>query len=749
MPRQLLVLSLAFVFALSACTRKSELRRAQQLEQQGRPHQALEIYKAQFAAMPERQRAERADLQYHIGECLLAMGRTREAFSAYNKAVEVDVNNQPAHLRLGEMYLLSGSGEGASEQAQAILKNGEANLDALTLLGEAAAASGSSAVAEKALETVWQKDHSRIKVAISLADLLNREGQPDRSREILAEAAKSQPRSSAPWVALGRIEETLGNIKPAEDAYRKAVQVEDTPETNLRLAQYLERTAHVEEAKVILLHVDTLRPNFATANADFALISDRSGEAREGYLMALNGLASKKDESTDRSRTIARLIEADLAGLTADAPNTKTLTTPVNVAQKHLDYFRNELDRATLEMLEAEIALANNDLPTAAVHAEAAVHLAPDSAPAEYIAGSVKLRSGDSAAARTAWESALDNDSDHIPTRLALAQLSLDQDDLKGALGYVVPVVREEPGNYRALLLFGRILLAQKEFDSAQVIAARAEVVAPSANGPDLLRGEIALAKDDPGKALIEFQKAILRDPNSEEAVDGLTRAYRGGQVNRDMLLNIERMAMQDPPSATLLEITGRLYAERGMSDDARRAYTESLRVDPTRSSAARELAKSLAQAGKDDQASQYAALVPALSHLVRGVAAERSGHLQTAIEHYEIAFRSGEPSGVAANNLAWLYAQQQIKLDRALMAARRAVELAPREASVMDTLGYVYLRRREYSDAVKILEDARDMARRNHSPDLDTIDQHLRLAYLNAGQPEQAEHLAEGPSSR
>lgn len=749
MPRQLLVLCLALVLVPSGCSRKAEIRRAKRLEQQGRPNQALEIYKAQFAAVPEGQRSQRADLQYHIGECLLAMGRTREAFSAYSKAVDIDDSNQAAHLRLGEMYLLSGSGEGASEQAQAILKTGEANLDALTLLGEAAAASGSSLVAQKALETVWQKDRSRIKVAISLAELLNREGLPDQAREVLAEAAKAQPRSSAPWIALGRIEETAGNVKPAEDAYRKAVQVEDTPETNLRLAQYLERTAHIEEAKTVLLHVDSLRPNFPTANADFALISDRGREAREGYLIALNGLSSKKKESSDRSRTIARLIEADLAGDLGRSSDTPANATPVNVAQKHLEYFRNELDRATLEMLAAEISLAANDLPTAAVHAEAAVHLAPDSAPAQYIDGSVKLRSGDPAAARTAWESALEDDSDHIPTRLALAQLSLDQDDLKGALGYIVPVVRQEPGNYRALMLFGRVLLAQKEFDSATMIAARAEVVAPTANGPDLLRGEIALARDDSGKALIEFQKAILRDPNSEEAVDGLTRAYRTGYVNRDMLLNIERMAMQDPPSATLLEITGRLYAERGMLDDARRTYAESLRIDPTRSSTARELAKSLAQAGKNDEASQYAALVPALSHIVRGVAAENRGEVQTAIEHYEIAFRSGEPSGVAANNLAWLYAQQQVKLDRALLAARRAVELAPREPSVMDTLGYVYLRRREYSDAVKTLESAREIARKNHSPDLDTIDQHLRLAYLNAGQPEQAEHLAEGPSTR
>ena len=749
MSRFLVILSLvaALIFA-SGCTRKAEMHRAQQLEQQGRPSQALEIYKSQFATTPEYQRSARANLQYHIGECLLALGRTREAFSAYSKAVDIDDSNQPAHLRLGEMYLLSGSGEGASEQAQAVLKAGEANLDGLALLGEAAAANGNSEVAEKAFETVLKKDPSRTKVSLALADVLNRDNQPDRAREVLMQASKAKPGSSAPWIALGRIEETLGNIKAAQDAYEKAVKVEDTPETNLRLAQYLERTAHVEEAKAILLHVDSLRPTFATANADFALISDRSGEAREGYLIALNGLSSTGNYGPDRSRTIARLIEADLAGENAKADATSQIA-PVNLAQRHLDYFRKEIDPATLQILQAEIALAGNDLPTAVVHADAAVQLAPDSAPAQYIAGSVKFRSGDSAGARSAWESGLGDDSDHIPTRLALAQLSLDQHDLKGALGYVVPVVRDEPGNYRALMLFGRVLLEEKQFGSAEIIAARAEVVAPAANGPDLLRGEIALANKDPGKALIEFQKAVLRDPNSEEAVEGLARAYRGGTVSRDMLLNIERMALQDPPSATLLEITGRLYAERNMNDDARRAFGESLRLNPARTSAARQLANVLAQSGHEQEAAQYAELVPGISQLIAGVKAEQSGQLQSAIDHYEVAFRAGDPSGVAANNLAWLYAQLQTKLDRALVAALRAVELAPREPSVMDTLGYVYLRRHEYSHAVRTLKEARDLARQKHSPEMEMIDQHLRLAYLNAGQPEQAEHLADGPVAR
>ncbi len=741
----LAALLLITLVAASGCSRHAQMVRARQLEQQGQPNQALEIYKAQYATTPEYQHARRADLQYHMGECLLAMGRTREAFSAYTRAVDIDDTHRLAHLRLGEMYLLSGAGENATEQAQAVLKDGGPNLDALALLGEAAAANGNLDIARSAFQTVLQKDPSRVKVALSLADILNRSGHSDAARDVLVKTAKAQPHSSAPWVALGRLEETLGHIKPAEEAYRTAVKVEDTPETNLRLAQYLQRTARVEEAKLVLAHVDALRPTFPTASADFALISDRFGDAREGYLAALNGLVTPGADGSkeDRPRTIARLIEADLAGQFSQTPNAVTHVTPVNLAQEHLDYFRRELDPATLNMLEAEIALANNDLAGATAHADTAVQLAPESSPALYISGLVKLRAGDANGARSAWENALDNDPDHIPSRLALARLSLEESDLKGALGYVVPAVRQEPGNYRALMMFGRVLLAQKDYASAQIIAGRASVIAPGAEGPDLLRGEVALAANDPGQALLAFQKAVILDPNSQEAVDGLARAYRQGHVTRPMLLNIEHIALQSPVSPTLLEITGRLFAERGWTEDAKRSLRECLSADPGHTPAALELAQLLAQSGNQDEAARYAVMVPGVSQVVQGVAAEEKGNSEEAIGHYEAALKAGDRSGVAANNLAWLYATRGTHLDRALFAAQRAVEMRPHEAGVLDTLGFVYLRRHQYSDAISILEHAREVARFTKANELPQIEEHLRAAYSSAGQPEMAKQIA------
>jgi tetratricopeptide (TPR) repeat protein len=719
--------------------------RAVKLEHQGLPAQALDIYRGQLAKTPGWDRAAQADLQYHMGECLLVLDRTREAFSAFTKAVELDDSHQTAHLRLGELYLLSGSIDRATEQAKAVLNRGRENLDALVLLGSAAAASGNDGVARNAFEDVLEKDPSRVKVALSLAELLNQLGETETARAVLLRAATVQPKSSAPWISLGRLEETLGRITQAEGDYRRAVAVDDSPDTNLRLAQFLERTSRVQEAKALLLHVDAMRPAFRTARADFDFVTNDPREAQQNYLLALNGLVTPqlKGGQDNRARMIARLIEADLSGEHSSGRSTNW-SASVTLARNHLDFFREEIDPATREILLAEIAMTGEDLTTAGIHAAAAVQLAPESASAQYLDGLVKCRLGDANGARMAWESGLEIDPTHIPSRLALGQLLLEQGDIQGAQSNVVPVVREEPVNLRALILFGNVLLAQHDIGSAQVIANRAQAASPRSSLPDILRGKIFLAERDPGNALIAFQKAVLLDPESEEAVEGLAAAYSGGKVKREMLLGMEKIARAEPASPTLLEISGRLFADHGWNEDAKRCLASALQLDPTRSTAALRLARSLIASGDDVKASQYAVLVPGISQVLQGVAAEQRGDKSAAADHYEAAVRAGDRTSIAANNLAWIYAEQGSHLSRALEVAERAVELAPRDAGILDTLGFVHFKRREYTQAIQAFEHARIIARSDHAPELSDIESHLRAAYISAGQPELAAALRE-----
>lgn len=92
------------------------------------------------------------------------------------------------------------------------------------------------------------------------------------------------------------------------------------------------------------------------------------------------------------------------------------------------------------------------------------------------------------------------------------------------------------------------------------------------------------------------------------------------------------------------------------------------------------------------------------------GVLALKKGkerQAQDAIDHaIEIAHKYPENANLL-NSIAWELAINEFRLDDVLELARKAVELAPKDGNIWDTLGEVYARRGNYREAVKAEEKA------------------------------------------
>jgi tetratricopeptide (TPR) repeat protein len=261
--------------------------RARAVEEHGNPQKALAMYESVLERMPPGERAWRSEVLFRMGECLWTMDRASEAFALFQKAADLNENHMLARLRLGEIYLAGGAIDRASEQAHAVLRMASANTEALALLGAASSVAGDNKLAEAAFQQVLEADPRRVNIAVALAELYNREDRLPEARAVLAKAAEAQPASAAPWLALGRLEEQEGNTAAAEQAYRKAVATEDGPESNLRLAQFLQRATRIDEAEQILQRVDLQRPKLPTALPDFEMAAGRTSRALDRYLIAL------------------------------------------------------------------------------------------------------------------------------------------------------------------------------------------------------------------------------------------------------------------------------------------------------------------------------------------------------------------------------------------------------------------------------------------------------------------------------
>ena len=735
--------ALILLIALTGCANPvKSFNKAEDLQHSGQYLAALQQYARLLERVPSDEPEVLALIQLRMGECLWSLNRPQEAYDVLEQSIRNNPNSAPAHVRLAELLLASSDIAGAAEQANTVLQNDPANLEALSLLGTAFIDGGRTEEAKLVLTHILAIDPTQVNAALALAETYAQESQAAAARKILHDVANVQPQDPRPWLALARLEEIVGDASAAESNYRQAVKVKDSSETELRLAQFLARETQIKEAEDILRRLGAGSSEERVTLPDFELAAGRTTPATALYNHILGSgaaLNAGETRSLSRSSVAARLIEAELQlgeqqKQADDAASAATLVS----ANAHLRQFRSYFDPATATALAAEVSLALGNLSTAEEQAQQAVAFAPGSAPAHYVLGLVRQRNGLPNLAKTEWQAALQIAPGFTPARIAMATEALGSGDAAAAEGIISSVIREEPANFQALCIYARSLATLRRFDQAGLIARRALAANSASAGPHEILGGIALERRNLGIALIEYEQALLLEPHSQSATQELAQVYQRGTISRAMLAKIERMATNAPRSPALMEIAGRLYAQNAWRPDARRCLRLALLWDPQRTSAATALAQLYIQSGQQAAANELLkkSSSPATDQTASGA--------KYPAEDYEKLLQQGDPSGAAANNLAWLYAQQGANLDRALMLAQRARLLAPQNPAVLDTLGVVHLKRHEYSQAVLALKKAIEMAALTSVAD-DTLvqfRQHLAEAYLRSGQTQAATAL-------
>ena len=81
-------------------------------------------------------------------------------------------------------------------------------------------------------------------------------------------------------------------------------------------------------------------------------------------------------------------------------------------------------------------------------------------------------------------------------------------------------------------------------------------------------------------------------------------------------------------------------------------------------------------------------------AHTMIGMILQAQGKGAEAQKRYEQIVTIDSRAAVAANNLAWIYAEADVNLDQALSLAQAAKAELPDQPEVNDTLGFVYLKK-------------------------------------------------------
>lgn len=311
--------------------------------------------------------------------------------------------------------------------------------------------------------------------------------------------------------------------------------------------------------------------------------------------------------------------------------------------------------------------------------------------------------------ARAAYEAALALRPEDLPTRLRLAQLAQDADDLDRAGALVAEVLAREPANAYAHFLTGEIAAARGDDAAAVAAWTRALELQPAANRLNYLlaMAQRRLGRMDQAAALLEKRGDVpvrMEDPLAAE-VDGLRLSgqvlvQQAGVAEREGRLQearqiLERAVALDPQDGAARQNLGLLRYRAGELPAARADLEAAISLEPRNARFRVSLALILEAAGQRESAE--AALREALR------LDPRDADVQVALADFyrrgDRCAEAGAPYEAAialAPSRALLRVQQAVCRERlgdsraALEGLTRARKDFPEDPSVADALARV-----------------------------------------------------------
>jgi tetratricopeptide (TPR) repeat protein len=121
-------------------------------------------------------------------------------------------------------------------------------------------------------------------------------------------------------------------------------------------------------------------------------------------------------------------------------------------------------------------------------------------------------------------------------------------------------------------------------------------------------------------------------------------------------------------------------------------------------------------------------------AHTMIGMILQGQKRIPESKKRYETALEISPNAAIAANNLAWILADEKQDLDRALRLANQAAALLPKDPQVVDTIGWVYYQKQLPLIAVPSFERAVGM-----NPNNPEFHYHLGMALAATGEGSKA----------
>jgi len=580
-----------------------------------------------------------------------------------------------------------------SAATRAALRRLEINLYAF----QSAQGEGEAAIA--GLKSLVDADPDDVVAWHTLIQVLWNQRRPEEARDAVREALAADPDRLALYPLAAPLYAAFGNTEEVERTLRQFVDRSKSPTAYLSLAQYY--AAREEEDRALELFREAIE-----AFPDEPMLCHSHAET----LVAFGRLREARAE-LDR---LERLVPGD--------PN--------------------------VEYVRAQIELAEGDAAAALARLEKLIPELDHHASQFWLGRALEL-TGDLAGAERRYRIAiLRNPADPAPY-LAIIHLAGRRGDWRVVATHAQLLVQRAPGRFEGWDALIQALVNLGEAAKAEEVAQRAVERFPDRSEPVVLLAMALRTQERHADALARLDEA--REQFGDTPLIAGERALTLGKSGRvEQGIAVARMALEtNADSAQLHFALAQVLFLGGQAKAGAAAVDRALELDPDDVRPLRNRAEFRAATGRLDGARRdceaYLVLRPddAVAHYTLGVVHSQAGRPEQAIASYRRAAELDATAVAPRNNLAELLAERG-DLDAALAAAQEAFRIAGDNGYVLDTLGWLYLRKGLVERSISVLEDARAAA-----PELPEAQLHLALAYREAGRVQEAQSLLSDLSSR
>jgi tetratricopeptide (TPR) repeat protein len=714
-----LIAFLASVVLVSGCAGDPAARKQEHFQQgnqyfdQGQYSHAIIEYRnaialdGSFAAARKR-----------LGETYARVGETRAALDEYVRAADLLPNDIDVQIDAGSLLLAVRKPEEALARAEAALKVDPSNVQALVLRGGALAGMTSYKEALKSVEDAIQLDPDRGRTYATLGVLKRARGQQDEAEAAFRKAVELSPKDVEVYLSLGNFYWAVGRQEDAERTFLQALEVEPSnAAANRFMASLTLAMGKKEDAEPYLRRIADGSKELVNSLAlvDYYLRTDRPQDAMARLDAVPNGRAIPP--------VALRIARAQAAAGRRD--EAKTLVEEI---------LKNNPKDADAHLLKSRLLLQDGAREEAFAAVRAATSADGSSAEAQFALGRAYAQRGDIAAAEAAFREVLRINPRAAAAQAEVARLQTQTGKLDESLSTAGEAVRIDPRNLLARIELVRSLIAAKDHGRADREVARLKADFPDSSAVYVQEGRLAIQRNDFSRA----QTALLQaDGLAPGSIDTL-RAFLELDLKRNDFASARarlEASLQKGNSPQLLLLAGRTYLT--MKDEAAgektlRAATE---ADPSLLPPYGLLGDLYLSQKKLDMAlQQFEALAsrqekPVAALTMVGMILKQQGKNDLAKKRYEDALTIDPRAATAANNLAWMLAEEGGDLDRALQFAQTATEASPNTPDIQHTLGWIYYKKEFSQQAIYAFARAIEL-----NSSVGGYHYHLGLAYIQAG---------------